>query len=92
MPIFYVVIMKNLLVKGASIRILFDVSTCTFAQSNKQDKAPLLPEIAYKKPKKEVKKINSFQLEQLTEINYTFNKSHSQKKRYNRKVKQQKYF
>lgn len=43
--------MKNIITIGLLTHVIFNPNTCTFPQSNKQEKAPLLPEIAHKKPK-----------------------------------------
>ncbi len=47
--------MKNIITIGTLTHVIFNPNACTFSQSNKQEKAPLLPEIAYRKPSKEVK-------------------------------------
>jgi len=81
--------MKNRIIIGALTHVIFNPNSCTFAQSNKQEKPPLLPEIAPKKPKKEVMKISPFQL---PSMDYAFHREGTQKKRYNRNGKQRKFF
>jgi hypothetical protein len=81
--------MKNIITIGTLTHVIFNPNNCTFAQSNKQEKAPLLPEIAHKKPKKAVMKISPFQL---PTMEYALNREGTQKKRYNRKSNKSKFF
>lgn len=81
--------MKNIITIGLLTHVIFNPNTCTFPQSNKQEKAPLLPEIAHKKPKKEKQvKYNAFDISRLPSMDYALNRKCSKKKRYNRNSKQ----
>jgi hypothetical protein len=84
--------MKNIITIGALTYVIFNPNACAFSQSNKQEKAPLLPEIAYREPSKEVKNTTAFDILRLPSMEYAFHRESTQKKRYNRNSKQTKFF